>query len=106
MQYVNSNNLACPLPYSLPYSLNHGSADKGGYIGLSRCHCAQLFIEQNLPTALFATWMLVPKLGILLTFRHQCCVAVEAIAAIDSNDDDVDPAYQHNPVTRQYKIRG
>ena len=47
-------------------------------LGHSRHHCAQTLSHQGIDSIEFGHWLAIPSQQILLVFRHQRCVAVDA----------------------------
>ena len=47
-------------------------------LGHSRHHCAQTLSNQGIDSIEFGHWLAIPSQQILLVFRHQRCVAVDA----------------------------
>ena len=47
-------------------------------LGHSRHHCAQTLSNQGIDSIEFGHWLAIPNQQILLVFRHQKCVAVDA----------------------------
>ena len=47
-------------------------------LGHSRHHCAQTLFNQGIDSIEFGHWLAIPSQQLLLVFRHQKCVAVDA----------------------------
>ena len=47
-------------------------------LGHSRHHCAQTLSNQVIDSIAFGHWLAIPSQQLLLVFRHQQCVAVDA----------------------------
>ncbi|MBE0442049.1 MAG: hypothetical protein ACTH7W_02895 [Psychrobacter sp.] len=47
-------------------------------LGHSRHHCAQALSNQGINSIEFGHWLAIPSQQLLLVFRHQRCVAVDA----------------------------
>ena len=47
-------------------------------LGHSRHHCAQTLSNQGIDSIEFGHWLAIPSQQLLLVFRHQQCVAVDA----------------------------
>ena len=47
-------------------------------LGHSRHHCAQTLSNQGIDSIEFGHWLAIPSQQLLLVFRHQKCVAVDA----------------------------
>ncbi|MBH0086362.1 hypothetical protein I6E84_09045 [Psychrobacter sp. SCQQ22] len=47
-------------------------------LGHSRHHCAQILSNQGIDSIEFGHWLAIPSQQVLLVFRHQRCVAIDA----------------------------
>ncbi|WP_201591143.1 hypothetical protein [Psychrobacter fozii] len=47
-------------------------------LGHSRHHCAQHLSNQGIDSIEFGHWLAIPSQQVLLVFRHQRCVAIDA----------------------------
>ena len=47
-------------------------------LGYSRHHCAQILSNQSIDSIEFGHWLAIPSQQVLLVFRHQRCVAIDA----------------------------
>lgn len=51
-------------------------------LGYSRYHCTHILLNKGIDSVEFGHWLAIPSQQLLLTFRHQHCVAVEGYQAV------------------------
>ena len=47
-------------------------------LGYNRHDCLQALLDQDIESITFAYWLAIPSQQLLLTFRHQRCVAIDS----------------------------